>query len=206
MKNYNPEQSAKLLEAIQVPGACPACGEWTKTLQKDEVCGEDARLYQEWECPCGYAWTVVYQAEGVMCKATDEEFVYTENLEGHEHRCPDCGSRLVIRIVEDVTYTIGPDGEYGRHFDHDTTGGCRRYECEARCGFTIDDLDELKADDDNEKDVVISVHGGVADLVSKPEGFTGRVLVRDYDVEGCDENQLQTDEDGDRYRENEFVN
>jgi hypothetical protein len=146
MNKYNPVQSEKLLQGIRVPGTCPACGEWQNTCQVDEVCGENDRLYQEWSCPCGHKWAVVYSAEGITDKSTDDEFMYTSDLEGHEYRCPDCGSRLVIRINEEVTYTIGPDGDFGRHFDHDDIGGCRSYECEARCGFQVDDLDDLAED------------------------------------------------------------
>ena len=48
----------------------------------------------------------------------------------------------------------------------------------------------------DEKDVVISVSGGVAEVVSKPEG--ARVLIFDYDVDGG--SNLDEDEFGEACR------
>ena len=42
--------------------------------------------------------------------------------------------------------------------------------------------------------VEIEVRGGVAEVISIPEGV--RVILRDYDVEGCSSEHLDIDEDG----------
>lgn len=49
-----------------------------------------------------------------------------------------------------------------------------------------------------EKLVVVTVEGGVVQHVETPEGV--KVVVRDYDAEGCDPDTLSVDEDG-----NEFI-
>ena len=43
--------------------------------------------------------------------------------------------------------------------------------------------------------VEIEVRGGVAEVVGIPEGV--RVILRDYDVEGCSSEHLDIDENGD---------
>ena len=50
-----------------------------------------------------------------------------------------------------------------------------------------------------ENKVIITVSGGVADVSQKPKGI--EVVIRDYDVEGCDEGLLSKDEDGDQCAE-----
>ena len=50
-------------------------------------------------------------------------------------------------------------------------------------------------------DVLVTVTGGVAYLQHAPEGV--RVVIRDYDVEGADEESLDTDEEGGKYVEAE---
>ena len=50
-------------------------------------------------------------------------------------------------------------------------------------------------------DVVLAVNGGVVSDVQIPRGI--RVIIRDYDVEGCDA-VLDKDEDGAEYREITF--
>jgi hypothetical protein len=49
-----------------------------------------------------------------------------------------------------------------------------------------------------EKLVIVTVEGGVVQHVEAPNGV--KVVVRDYDAEGCDADLLSVDEDG-----NEFV-
>ena len=49
------------------------------------------------------------------------------------------------------------------------------------------------------KPVIINVRSGVAELLSKPTGIT--VLIRDYDVQGVDEERLQRDSEGNSYIE-----
>ena len=44
------------------------------------------------------------------------------------------------------------------------------------------------------KRVVISVSGGVAEVVSAPEGID--VIVKDYDIDGCDREHLKQDDYG----------
>ncbi|MCK4342372.1 MAG: hypothetical protein KAY37_11695 [Phycisphaerae bacterium] len=48
----------------------------------------------------------------------------------------------------------------------------------------------------NPPDVNVTVEGGVADVQVNKPGVT--VEVRDYDVDGVDDDQLWTDENGDR--------
>ena len=45
--------------------------------------------------------------------------------------------------------------------------------------------------------VIIKVVGGVADVISKPKSLA--VEIRDYDVEGCEEERLSHDGGGDPY-------
>jgi len=49
------------------------------------------------------------------------------------------------------------------------------------------------------KTVRVTVEGGVVQWVEVPEGVT--VIVRDYDVDGSEEDQLDQDENGDQYVE-----
>jgi hypothetical protein len=49
------------------------------------------------------------------------------------------------------------------------------------------------------KTVTVTVEGGVVQHIDIPEGV--RVVVKDYDVEGCDEAELEEDENGDTYFE-----
>ena len=49
------------------------------------------------------------------------------------------------------------------------------------------------------KPVIINVRGGVAELLSKPTNIT--VRVRDYDVQGVEEERLQRDAQGNSYLE-----
>ncbi len=49
------------------------------------------------------------------------------------------------------------------------------------------------------KTVRVTVEGGVVQHIEVPKGV--RVIVKDYDVEGCDESQLEHDENGDNYFE-----
>ena len=44
-------------------------------------------------------------------------------------------------------------------------------------------------------DVIVEIRGGCATVDQRPEGV--RVVVRDYDVEGVDEDRLTVDSDGD---------
>lgn len=53
------------------------------------------------------------------------------------------------------------------------------------------------------KEVVMTVLGGVVDGVAIPPGIV--VKVRDYDVEGCDEDKLMQDKEGNRYIEAVFT-
>lgn len=47
------------------------------------------------------------------------------------------------------------------------------------------------------KIVRVTVEGGVVQNVEVPKGV--RVIVKDYDVEGCDDDQLEQDEAGDSF-------
>jgi hypothetical protein len=47
------------------------------------------------------------------------------------------------------------------------------------------------------KVVTVTVDGGVVQHVEVPEGV--RAVVRDYDVDGTDEDQLEQDENGDSF-------
>ena len=49
------------------------------------------------------------------------------------------------------------------------------------------------------KTVRVTVEGGVVQHVEVPKGV--QVIVKDYDVEGCDEAELEKDESGDNYFE-----
>ena len=51
-------------------------------------------------------------------------------------------------------------------------------------------------------DIIITVSGGVADLLQNPSNH--RVIIRDYDVEDCDDSRLKEDENGDEYIEMVF--
>jgi hypothetical protein len=53
------------------------------------------------------------------------------------------------------------------------------------------------------KDVVVTVTGGVAELEQIPPGII--VKIRDYDIEGCDEDKLTQDKEGNRYIEAVFT-
>jgi hypothetical protein len=48
----------------------------------------------------------------------------------------------------------------------------------------------------NQADALVMVIGGVAHVLVRTPRIT--VEVRDYDVDGCDDNKLWTDENGDR--------
>lgn len=52
------------------------------------------------------------------------------------------------------------------------------------------------------KEVVIGVHGGVASPVSVPEGVS--VKIRDYDIDGCEDDDLAQDEGGGRCVERNY--
>lgn len=45
--------------------------------------------------------------------------------------------------------------------------------------------------------VLIEVHGGLASVTECPDGVSYEI--RDYDIDGVDEDQLKTDEDGAQY-------
>jgi hypothetical protein len=45
--------------------------------------------------------------------------------------------------------------------------------------------------------IIISVQGGVAEVESNPSGH--EIIIRDYDNEGYDEDELEEDEDGNEY-------
>ena len=47
--------------------------------------------------------------------------------------------------------------------------------------------------------VIITIRGGVAELASKPSKI--EVILRDYDVQGVEEERLQRDVDGNLYFE-----
>lgn len=49
------------------------------------------------------------------------------------------------------------------------------------------------------KTVTVTVEGGVVQHVEVPQGV--RVVVKDYDVEGCDDADFDEDENGDEYVE-----
>lgn len=49
------------------------------------------------------------------------------------------------------------------------------------------------------KKVVISVRGGVAEVVDDLSDEDVQVEIRDYDVEGCCEDRLAEDEEGEMY-------
>lgn len=49
------------------------------------------------------------------------------------------------------------------------------------------------------KIVRVTVEGGVIQWVEVPKGVT--VIVHDYDVDGCDDEGLQLDDNGDRFME-----
>lgn len=46
--------------------------------------------------------------------------------------------------------------------------------------------------------VIIRVSGGVAEVIEQPKGV--RVRMIDYDVEGCEDSELEMDASGDQYR------
>lgn len=48
-----------------------------------------------------------------------------------------------------------------------------------------------------EKVVIVTVEGGVVQHVECPEGV--KVVIRDYDCEGCDADLVSEDEDGNEY-------
>ena len=50
-----------------------------------------------------------------------------------------------------------------------------------------------------QKVVVVTVEGGVVQHVECPDGV--KVVVRDYDTEGCDTDLVSVDEDGNEYVE-----
>ena len=54
-------------------------------------------------------------------------------------------------------------------------------------------------DQETRATVTVTVAGGVVQNVDFPAGV--RVVVRDYDVEGCNESDLTNDENGNKYLE-----
>lgn len=49
-------------------------------------------------------------------------------------------------------------------------------------------------------DIIVELNGGlIQDVSGLPKGWN--IVVRDYDVEGADEDDLETDEDGEYYSE-----
>jgi hypothetical protein len=54
------------------------------------------------------------------------------------------------------------------------------------------------------KTVVISIHGGVADIESLPDGI--KVIIRDYDIDGADDESLVTRIDGEDCIVSEYEN
>jgi hypothetical protein len=59
-------------------------------------------------------------------------------------------------------------------------------------------------DNQTMKIVRVTVKGGVVQHVEIPEGV--KVIIRDYDVDCSEDNQLQQDEDGDKYIESIWEN
>jgi len=47
------------------------------------------------------------------------------------------------------------------------------------------------------KEVIIAVRGGIATVIKQPDGVD--VHIRDYDLDGCRMEDIQTDENGFRY-------
>ncbi len=54
------------------------------------------------------------------------------------------------------------------------------------------------------KIIRVTVEGGVVQHVEVPEGV--QVIVRDYDVEGTDADELEQDENGDQFIESTWEN
>jgi hypothetical protein len=54
----------------------------------------------------------------------------------------------------------------------------------------------------NQEEVVIVVRGGVAEVLKMSDNI--RVLIKDYDVEGVEEDRLVRDENGDEYMESSY--
>lgn len=52
------------------------------------------------------------------------------------------------------------------------------------------------------KEIVITVEGGVIQEIDNPTNH--KIIVRDYDIEGSDEDALQEDDNGNEYIESEW--
>jgi len=46
--------------------------------------------------------------------------------------------------------------------------------------------------------IIISVNGGIAEVENNPSGY--EIIIRDYDCENYDEDELEKDEDGNEYK------
>ena len=54
------------------------------------------------------------------------------------------------------------------------------------------------------KDILIVVDGGVIQDIIFPPGCTTKIIVRDYDIEGTEEDALSLNEDGEECLESEY--
>ena len=55
-----------------------------------------------------------------------------------------------------------------------------------------------------DKDIIITVEGGVIQDITFPPGCKTRIIVQDFDIEGTDEDQLTITESGDECVESEY--
>ena len=92
-------------------------------------------------------------------------------------RCRICGNRVGVARLR-------------AHLCHHTPNAEGMDQESVRNAFELEEPG-LPEEPESEERVVVAVRGGVAEVVSCPEGVT--VEVRDYDTEGCDPAQLEPD-------------
>jgi hypothetical protein len=165
---------------------------------------------------CSARWLELYDFAAIANAQDFDPESETYSIPAALCRCQKEGPSAWVkraREAEELLSKIGRHGDDAKHsmeWEDELFGLCEQAK---KIGARSDDEFTRKIRHYGDppagpgKDVVISVHGGCADLVSRPDGFTGRVLMRDYDVEDCSlpESELGVDQDGDRYREVELT-
>ncbi len=56
------------------------------------------------------------------------------------------------------------------------------------------------------QEIIIIVDGGLIQDVKIPKGCNVRVRVRDFDIEGCEEDEVTADSNGDEFIESVYEN
>ena len=58
----------------------------------------------------------------------------------------------------------------------------------------------------NKREIIIILEGGLIQDVKIPKGCDVRVKVMDFDIEGCEEDEITANSDGDEYVESFWEN